>query len=444
MAQARVTRGNVLVLGSVGGIVKPKDLRSLYPQFLRNDWSTPVKFTTHWLTDIAYSYDTLREEAVALKNRATHTIEATTLGWDQGESFSHYIGAIRAAQNDFPIPLYCDRARLTAATSGFFVPCDPMYRRFYVGQRVALVKQDFQKVDITSVQAYAEYGLITSISSQGITLQEEIIVDWQEGDWIYPMLDCHPIVTTDGTLHSDYHLSTNIIATEEGGSSALPPTFRNRIGHLWNYDDQIPVVNFEAWDAQPELSIVAQGGIRDLGKGSTANIQGKLPQIQWTFTTLMDTRKKAWELLNLFDSCKGRGKQLHVLDPLSSFSVQGYSSNYIDIDPIDNIDSWNQGWIEHIGLEFDKRRRVVRKVTSAQEINDGATFRIFFDAPYTNSDPLTRATIGHRCRFAEDSLTIEWLTDEISRCTFSVMTTQASEGINYIINMPSAYTIVGQ
>ena len=438
--QVRVTRQNALVFGSTRGTVRPKDLRTFDSQFMRHDWSESVMFTTHWQTAIEQSYDTLREEAQALKTRATHTIEARTLGWDQVESFQHFANALRSAQNQFPIPLYCDRAKLTGDPSSNFVPCDPIYRRFYVGQRVAMVRQDFQKTDVSSTQVFSEYALISDISSEGITLTDSLLSDWSTGDWIYPLIDCHPIVSMNGTLVTNHHLSTNIIATEQGGHSSLPPTFRNRVTHLWNYNGHRPVVDFNEWNAAPELSIEAKGGIRSTGKGSTSNIQGDFPLVKWTYAPLMETRRDAWELQNLFDSCRGRAMQFLLLSPLAGFIVQGFGSTFVDINPVDNLSTFTDGWVERIALDFGERQRIVKTITSATEINGGTAFRLSWEGSVDTSNTLLRAVVCHQVRFAEDSLTIEWLTDEISQAQFSIVEVRNSSGVAHILNKPNLYS----
>lgn len=436
MAQARVTRQTLEVLGSNIGTVRARDVGTLYPPFIRNDWSEPVAVTTSWATDLTRAKSNLAEDAKSLRTRPTLSVSARTLGTDLSESFEQVLARSRATQSLAPMPLYSDRSEITAPVGGGrVIPCDTFYRRFYPGQRVALTSGEFDRVSIGGNFGHVEYGIVSEVTSRGLVLEDTTLGPWRAQDWVYPMLDCLPVLESSGSLLTDYYAEADIEFVEEGGQSAMPPTWRGYPEHLYSFHEGLPVVYFNEWNEEPRLSVVRPGRIAPSGKGQIADADGDRPLLQWEFSVLSTTRREAWELLQLFDGCRGRGRQFWLVNPLTIFEVVGQSSTFVTISQVDYRQVLEEGWITHIAIQLSDGRNLVRPIESVTEI--GSSWRINFSEPYTpgGATPI-RVTSAHRVRFSEDSLTQNWITDEVVETPVSMTETRNSDSNVSIANLP--------
>ena len=430
MALSRITRQTLEVLGSSLGEVRPRDPGTIFPPFLRNDWSSGVEVTTSWMTDMRQSEWYLREDAVSLKTRPTLSVTASLFGTDNEESFQHLLAGMRLSRGEHPVPLWSDFVRLTAAPSSVLLPCDPSYRRFYPGQRVGIVKNDWSRVTFPGpATGFVEYGIVDQVTSRGILLTEAPVASWGKNDMVYPMIDCLPLPSLSGTLHTDHHMSSSISVTEFGGMSNLPPTFRELPEHLYDVhtvnNETLPVVSFNEWTNAPRIALRMPGGSIQSGKGMIENTMGYNPLLSWQFSVLFESREKAWELQQLFDACRGRGRQMFFINPLTTFDVKQMGTTYVKVGNVDNMSELLDGqYIKEVGIEMADGERVFRRVDSITA--DGDDWRLNFDQTYNGGGTPVRVSTAHQARFGSDSLTFRWLTDQVCECSFEIVESRNS------------------
>lgn len=385
--------------------VTPLELPDVLPLLTLHNWLSPVTVETAYQTDVSEA-ETVAEDRRLLAARPTRLLRGRLSGVNAADALRLLMTASRLAQGRTVGYLYSDKARITAASSGTTVWCDTRWRRFFVGQRVAVVA--FEQNRATVVDHRAILGVLPDRIVVDVALSQT----FPKGSRAYPCIDADVALSVDESLHSDRVLDVLVSYQEVAGPSALPPTANDPPGSMQLDDeDGLPILSgrFD-WGATRSAGVRRSGEVFGSGKAQVTYVRGERAQGQNEFVFKCSSRESFWPVLNFWDSRRGRGKPFWAVDQSTAFEVDSITTTYADVLPSGNIEDV-EDFVQNVGVELRDGtvyRRAVDTVAVA-----GDFWRITFaDALPALGSPLRRLTVARLMRGDSDAMTEEWESDE--------------------------------
>lgn len=452
MVVRRVTRQYAQVLGKRQGSVVPWPLESTYNPFLAPDWGRDVRLETRWQTLISTSAFTGAETRAGQVDRPHLTQSASVSGLDRLEA-ARVRSSVRA-MSEFrqPCPIYPDGVTLTGTTAddgtdllGSFVD-----RRFYPGQRVAVVKRDLSPVAVDSVLAQARVGEVASVTSDTLTLVDGLPEGASAGDRVYPLFSAEVVQRASGECFTDRTYGALQEARELYGPSQLPPSWGRDVSALFPYPDvgngpRLPLFNLGAnWAERIGVDVTIDGETVDSGISSTFDRHAGKSRLSFSLPQLTATREESMRLLRFFDSRMGRLHPFYLIDPLAYLDfVSSNGGNTISFTPFhhwQNIDK-NLGYV---AIEMERntaapmapwgspfRSVEVHKVSQVVEFGFGTSghrYSFVVDPLGSVSDPfppagyqVVRMAPAYQVRFDTDVLAQDYATDAVTTSTMPMV-----------------------
>lgn len=419
----KVTRLSVEVAGASLGTVAPKSPSTIYTPFVRNNWADAVVVESAWRTTIATSESTGSEQRVQRRKRPVRTLDATITSMSQEESLDLQM-TIQEMQrrSDTGFPLYCDRTEFSsnASSTDTKIFCDVRFKRFYNGQKVVLTDRHFKRRNY-GVKALGLYAFISSVDQDGLTLQSPLGYAFSAGDFIFPIIDVHPNLSTTVSLLSDYYTETKLTALELDGPSCLPSTWAGAEPPPGASFESLPILEIRPnWKQKVQQKLIRKGVSYGSGIGSQVSLSADKPQMSVQFSTSDYSREEAWDLLRFFDSRQGRTKPFWLVSPLSVWAPVAVNTSYVEV-PDHNYLANIQDLVGHIALTDSRGVSLIKKVDS---VTTGiGTFKLNFTTNPFASAPSGIVSIAPawRSRFDSDSLRQAWATDTVSSSPINVV-----------------------
>lgn len=145
---------------------------------IKPNWREGINESLEWLTDVIDADDG-SEQTRALRLSPRRRLEMTFTPWDEHRSYFE-LWLHRLADDEFMVPLWHDRAKLSAnvAANAVAIPFDNTNREFDVGGMCLLIGDDPHSFDART---------ILSMTDGGITLTAGVSRSWLKGATIFPL-----------------------------------------------------------------------------------------------------------------------------------------------------------------------------------------------------------------------------------------------------------------
>jgi hypothetical protein len=408
---ARVTRLAIEVAARRLALVRPLTLPSVHPALLLHNWNQPVQITTTYLTDVVDSSATVSEERRGLLGRPFRTVTAELSGLSRAAAAKLLLGLARRGAARSLFPLYSDFSRITASSSGTTVLCDTRWRRFFVGQRVAVCLMTTGGVSSHEVRQ------VLSRADDRLELTSGLAGTYPAGSRVYPLIDAElSLDAAQGTV-TDEVASANFTATEVAGPSSLPQTTWDT-PHELTTRNGIPILDLALdWGGEIESRIVRSGTLYARGRSEVVFARGARPQLEHELRFTELTRERLWLLLRLFDSLRGRQLTFYALTPQTLFKFSAVSGTSLDVLPDPGNLADVTSFLDHVVVRQRNGTILLRKILS---VVDMTTFwRVTVDEalPTLVAADVRAVTGAHLVRLTEDGMTEEWITDEACSVT---------------------------
>lgn len=385
-----------------------------YDLFLHN-WVEGATVRTGWSTDITYSTETLDEQRLALlTHRPARQIEVRWLAWDRHMALRLLTMLQQASDQEQRIPLYPDQAITTSSSSGTTINCPTDYRRFGVGSLV-VIHQRGQDGMATNIQ----FGTVSVIGAGSLTLESALSGSYPTGSYVYPVMRCHKLLDARMTAHTDGVATVQAEFDEVLAEDALPASTDE-------VEDQ--VLNFGPnWGETVEIGMVRVGRQEVLGRSQEVDPQGTRPSMTFSFTLTEFSKEDFWDILSLFDGCRGRLLPLWLVNPMVLFSPVAVAANSVDVEvPTGGTLADVEDYVRYVALNDE-----IKTVTGIT-LQAGPVWRIAFtEATALTLGDLDTVTLAHLVRFSEDELEEEWFTDEVFQVRLSFQECPSGEATSF-------------
>ena len=425
------------------GRVVPASPGSIFSSLYRNNWVSNVSIERAWMTDVTMSHSGLAEERWSLRSRPLLTQTTQFTGLSQNDSANLLIHLARQSQHGNPTPIYSDRTKLSSAYSGGSrIFCDASHRRFFPGQRIAIVPTDWGTVSITGVHAPTEYALISSVTDTHIDLEGPLLSSsgYEIGSWIFPLFDSEPVLNIGYDRTTRQIIDGTITWVEKSGLSTIPSLTNST---------HVTVPSFSQYDGLPILDSTMNGSIAgrvtregttlSSGRASRTSVFGKINRFGIEAEFKMISRLDWWRLASFFDEVKGRMGAFWLVNPQRLWDLVSIQSStvfrvrkthyYYVFDPTlsDSTDG-KPPWLEWFSIVQDDGTVSISKIASVAEVSQD-----IWDITVSDSLPITnvsRVTAAHRSRFVEDTMKENWFTLDIVTTKLSMTEVLTEQSIS--------------
>jgi len=386
--------------------VYPLDLPDDLPEFFLHNWATAVRLTTPWQTDVQSSMDTASEERVGLVTRPTRTVVARFSGLAPEQAAQIQVDLRRRSGERMPFPLYCDHSRITSDDSGALVACNTRYRRFFRGQRVAVVNWTSDR-QLDSPQ----FSRIEEVLPAQLTLVDS--VTRVEGGRVYPLIDAEVMLESSPLLHAEGGpVDVEVVAQEVAGRSALPGLGDSVTG-FQTYNGSPVILLGANWEGGLEQGVVRPGERYAAGRTDVVEAKGDRARHSHSYPFVATTREDAWEAIRLFDVCRGRAGTMWLVPFSSTIRLSEFVSPNIVKVYKDQPLSWMESYVTTLGAVLTSGATTLAPVGSIAD--GGTTWDITLGRGMFPSAPSVIKRVEPAClvRFEKDALVENWVVDEV-------------------------------
>jgi len=390
-------------------------LLSLVP----HNWIAQVTVESSFLTDVTRS-ETMREERVSLREKPLRLATFQHTGMSRADSARIMMNMARIANGGAPVPLHCDATRLTqtAGLGAQTLTGDFRWRRFFPGARLVIHTWDASGRP-TDVEIHAIEKI--SADRQVVTLVTTLAAAKASGARVIPLLDCDVTAESSAQVVSDANVDLTITFAEKPGASSLPATIMD-VAPWLQHQDGLPILDVSGdWSAGHQLRVMASGERARDGRASVFAATGDAPRFAHTINLNALTRERAWDVIQFFESRRGRARPFWLVAPLSPWTLENVNGTTIKIARVGNIEDV-QDFVKHIGFVLRDGTVVIRTVTTAYD--NGTHFLIGLQGALPASvttSAVRRLSPAWRVRMERDAFTERWTTDGICTMRFDAI-----------------------
>lgn len=405
--------------------VIPLPLPDDIPSFQPHDWSEPLTVETSYLTDVVSTPGSGSEERFVLRGRPARTITAYLTSVNRGGTVKNLFSTLQHSDERIPHPFYSEQTFLSQAyTSGTTIYADTSNRRFYAGCRILIASLDsgeFRDQEIAS---------IASVLPDRIELDSALSAGRAAGSTIViPLLDSEVTLNSPAEGVSDYLSATRLTFSEIPGPSSLPPSASDNLDSAESVLDGIPIFVVQPdWSYQVSIPVNRPGSSVVLGRANFVEVLGDRPLLNFDLSYLQCNREEFWRLLQFFDSRRGRGGVFLISNPITLYSVIEMRTTYVEVEA-EGLITDHERYIKYISLELRDGTILIRNVTSFTDVG-GVAYQISFEPALSSIPDVVRCTSGHLVRFAQDSLTEQWLTADTCLVSLSMIDLASEQEID--------------
>jgi hypothetical protein len=429
----RVSQSSIEVLATAQNLVKPRPLTTLgleltNPLTIANDWSIDVELSTSWRTDITRAGGDLvdAEESIGMLTRPTRRLTCRITGRNREETHALAQIMLSYALNGGPAPLYQDNTTITSASAqdaNLRVSGDFSFGHFYPGQRVVILSPDPIR---SRYENKAQWSTILESANDYLLLEGIPVRMPVPGvDMIVPCMDADLVASSSGTFITDDILRATLVWNETAGPETLPATFPpqafNNLDAIVSFSAEgLPILDIPPdWSNGIDVRVDRRLSQQPLGRSTVTKPTG-LPFFAFGLNFLAPNRRKAWDVLRVFDACRGRVGKFLFLHPNRAWRF--FAS------PFSSLTACN---IQIVGQRYDvathfrkaafvdaNGQAFVRDISSVDNISN-AFFRLNLATalPHTN---FVAVLPIHECRLASDTLTQNWLTNTVAQTSLEL------------------------
>lgn len=386
---------------SGSGSIVPQALNST--DFFLHNWEAQSEITSSWSTSISGSPYTQAESRRGLQVRPTRTM---TCQWlitgDQLRRLQLFME--RSSGSFIQMPIYADQVETTGVIpvsspgAGSAIPCVVGDRRFFVGQRVAVVEPD------ETVNFYS----LASVGSASIQTVEDVAIEVAAGAKVFPLMDVQPILSPDVESVSNTVQVVRLAVEEAPGESKLlpqasftppsAPTYSGRA--IWDIEPD--------WSSAVQNSFIRPGDSSAVGRASFVSALGER-SVRTVSFAVSGTRADADKHRQWFDAMRGRLTSFWFIDLDNWRSIVSVDAagGYIDFEKDGTLAEFSQNYVAQ-GL---LRKDGTYQVSTVSSITETAgAYRVTLDDPFgalTVAD-IDRLAPARLMRFDSDEMQEVW------------------------------------
>jgi len=292
----------------------PLDLPDQPQRIFLHNWKTAVELSTAWQVDVTVAEDDGAEERRCLGDRPYRSLRIAFLGLGRDEALQLWLSVQRLSVERTQMPLYCDHATINAPSpdsEGLYFVASADYRRFSIGQRIAIVSmEDGKPSDISYATVYyAVGGVIATFTSASVG-------HYGPGSRIYPLLDVEIQLQSSGLFLSGDVYQVRVEVKEAPGQSALPAlSYGTPVGYQLAPDSRPILEPRLDWSNDMHIGISRRGNTFSVGRAEVVSPNSQPAQPTLDLPMRFLSRADAWPVLRFLDSMRGRTESFYLVLP---------------------------------------------------------------------------------------------------------------------------------
>jgi hypothetical protein len=427
LPQLRVSKLGVSILGKNSAVdrIVPLPILSPLPNHIMLNWDDDVILEDSYLTDISAA-ESVSEDRRSLIGKPFRTITARITGLIRSEANKIWMNLQRQSLHRSIFPLYCDQMKVTAASSGNTITCDPLYRRISFGERLVIHSW------ANGRPANPSYHTVVSFGGP-IVVTPNLPMTYPIGSRVIPIMDVEVNLQGSGVFPSDDTYDVRAKFNEIPGPSALNPTVVTL--PLWVQSfGGYPIFDLKPdWSTGIQSGVVRAGEQFGLGKANITLVRGDRAQKTHSLKMTCLNRALAWKVIEFFDYIKGRGRAFYVIAPEAVFAPTAVTATSITVAASGNFSDL-QELIQYIAITKRDGTILIRTINSVAD--NVTTWDILFDTvgAITLAE-VRKVTVAYLGRSNTDTLTERWQTD--GTCNFDVEFVELLQEKEVVLTLPT-------
>ncbi len=434
-AEVSIVRHAIEVMGNVG-VTPPIPLAlAATVDFFINNWASTVEMESAYSTSITRSPFTLTEERRSKQQRPQRAI---SYRWTR-ESLAEYDRMVvflrRLTDENLQGLLFQDFANVTLAQApgANIIHCDAAFKRFFPGQRilVSMMPDGFQAhstVEVLTILAVSSIAIKTTTTPSQVF---EPMDNWT----VFPIIDCEKKLDTEQTDETTQVVDLGIELHEFRGPSALPPTVVG-LPDNWQFAFGLPI-----WEIEPNwINGVAKGykrygTMQRQGQASKPKVEGDRYAQTQRYDLLLE-RPEFWDVLNFFDSRRGRGLAFWAVDREFVWTVVDTDTQFIDVTPFQDFADFDAIWTEDssgAGIVMNDGTIHIVHINTVQDV--GGVWRLTLalgeTLPAIVIADINRFARARTTRFQSDAMNERWKSSEVVNVSLSTIETIHEQDVDF-------------
>lgn len=396
--------------------------------FFRHDWSLAAVMETRWETDVSSSRDTDAESRRQILQRPQRTQTARLVSTDFQLLTRLAMTTYRATTQAQVYPIYPDVTFTPTSSTGTTINCATANRRFFVGSKVIVIPYDGG----TFGQSYVRE--VATINAASIDVTVAIPGTLPARSFVFPAMDIHQVLEAKLTMTTDRVgvYEAEILERASQGFKSLPASHPVSIpGFMQSYLGY-PIYTFaHNWQSQPEIRLKRTGDVVPVGKDQITSTGSGKPRWELKFTHSFCDRASYFELLQFFDSRRGRLLAFWAFAPFAFFDYQAQPTT-TEIDILDTFDEADLAGVSHFAVVLEDGTVHVRGLQSFSVV--GNSVRLVADAalPVFAAGEVSYATLAILARLDEDFIQERWLNEEVCQTSLTVLEVVREQDIDAV------------
>jgi len=410
----RITKFGVELIGKpFPAVVVDPFANAIFPLISKGNWRGSFSVETSWQTAISRSPITGAEEREGLVTRPTRATKALISGFSREETTRMLVNAFGMASTRFPAALYSDFT-IAENASTTLVECDTRWKRFFPGQRVAVLPANYS---LSTGLLSAQFAEIAVVQMSGISFVTPLTTASVVGDIILPLFDAHISLSSNLSAHTDSVAEWQQECLEYSGQSTLPGFSDEDVTYLGlSYFEGYPIFDFlPNWRENVQVRVGREASFDSQGTSGVFVSEAPVPHLVFSGTFEDYSRRSAWHSARFFDSRKGRLRPFWIENPLTLFTLSSVP-NLAQIRVVAAASSLQfESLLTHLSVHYLDGTRKLYKIDTIADVSNTLEFTLFGTL---DSDDIDYITSAHLCRFNSDSLLQEWETDYVCSYEF--------------------------
>lgn len=314
--------------------------------------------------------------------------------------------ALRRAESGSLCVVGCDVVPVSSAlsASNTVLPCDPSYRRFFVGRRALLFS-----LGGTSASSF-EVVEIASVDPSGITVSPGITGNYDTAALV-PVIESQVSLRQSGKVITDRLLSLNLEALEKEAPTSLPALVEpSSVPSGVSSYAGVPIFDLGAqWADGFDWSAVRQGTID--GRASTPVLFGSRAELSFSMPFEGD-RISSWALIEFFDSRGGQTYPFWLVSPTTDYEFVSVGSSTLTIKQVGEENDWSRR--PYVAVRTTSGAVLIRAVSSVSRAAGNDVLTLESDLGLSSSE-ISLVTACYFVRFDQANLVERWVSLGVMR-----------------------------
>lgn len=384
-----------------------------------HDWSVNSQIETSWETDVVQAGSTLAECRRQILNSPIRTVEVSILPFDEARTIRALMALIRMASDHLSIPLYSDVAAVTSDSNGTTLSIVTAFKRFYAGRNVVVLPWDGGEFGDPQVQT------INAVNANDLDLTAALTGTVPAGSLVFPLISAHMLSEPSLTLTTDRVGRLNFSALErvEDGTTLPEAHDTTVVAGFQTGLSGLPIFDLHAnWREDVVISYARGGDTIRFGRASLRQPTAARGRWSQRFTLTFTEREDFWDLLQFFDSRRGRLLPFWVPSQMPFWDLTAINS-VTELDVTENFDlaDFSEG-VSHVALVMNDGTIYVRAADSIASLGTGqARITLATALPALSLADVDYLGLAVLSRFDSDALTEVWLNDEVCEVPISLV-----------------------